>query len=504
MKFTKNHIHQHAVSTARNASRSSAASFETIYKKAKYLPNKPVATLLIRAVRADQKMQGYQFAAYFDKPTSRMQLIVASLAESDKWRICADGVLLSYHKVMAKLAWGIECKEYQTEITAETGAVDKSPALRMKAIWNKTPRAIKKYAKEIFRYIERIAEPAAARLLRVKNNKEFTLTAIATSEKTLDFVLKSKWRIIYKLDVSLPFYVPIGKTAAELDTLQDNWADRVSYLITKAHAAECTLTESTVTTFNGKKFEHQIPDSCYQVLAQDCTPELKFMVLLKKDIINEQKQITIKIADIDVDMYQKNNNVMVKVNGMDIPINNLPYQNPREKIHISRSGDGIVLHAPSFGLQEIYFDLNMCKVQVVDWMRAKTCGLCGKADGEVRQEFRTPSGHISKSAVSYGHSWILPSSSCRDSAGCQLKLESVKLDRQVNIHGQESKCYSVEPVMRCVPGCMPLRTTSISVGYHCVPASSNLERSDNIYEKSVDLKDKAEAHLACRCTPQCA
>lgn len=117
-----------------------------------------------------------------------------------------------------------------------------------------------------------------------------------------------------------------------------------------------------------------------------------------------------------------------------------------------------------------------------------------------------------------------------------MKLESVKLEKQVTLQGQESKCYSVEPVLRCLPGCMSVRTTPVRVGYHCVSAGasepqslnktelhglfpdsngftlspaadSNVNRAEgltNIFEKSVDLIEKAEAHVACRCTAQCA
>lgn len=57
------------------------------------------------------------------------------------------------------------------------------------------------------------------------------------------------------------------------------------------------------------------------------------------------------------------------------------------------------------------------QVQIVDWMRGQTCGLCGKADGEIKQEFRTPNGFLTKNPVTYAHSWILPAESCKGTSG---------------------------------------------------------------------------------------
>lgn len=72
--------------------------------QAKYLANTvaPAATIIIRAERADHTVQGYQIAAYVDKATARVQVIMANLAQNDQWRICADGVMLSSHKLMVK------------------------------------------------------------------------------------------------------------------------------------------------------------------------------------------------------------------------------------------------------------------------------------------------------------------------------------------------------------------------------------------------------------------
>ncbi|XP_076009564.1 vitellogenin-2-like [Genypterus blacodes] len=501
-----------SASSSQSSSRSSplSSSSEAIYKKAKYLAAtvRPAVTILLRAVRVDHNKQGYQIAAFYDKTARRAQLILTNLEETSKWKMCADGVMLSHNKVEAKLAWGIGCKEYATIITGETGAVGAAPALRLMVDWGKLPTAVKRYAKELPNYIERISGLTGLSLAKAKNVRtEFILIVSAPSETSLNFVMKTPRLTIYKLDVGLPINLPIGETTSELEVFQDNWASKINYMYGKAHAAECTLSDNTLTTFNKRKFNHALPDSCYQVLAQDCTAELKFMVLLKKNALPEQNQIYVKIADIDVDMYQQDNAIMLKVNGMVVPIRNLAYQHPTEQIRITKRGEGVVLRASSLGLHELYFDPTTCKIKVLDWMRGQTCGLCGKADGEIRQEFRTPNERISTHAVSFAHSWVLPAKTCQDPSGCRMKMESVKLDRQITIHGQESKCFSVEPVLRCLPGCLPLRTAPVKIGYHCVPADTNMDRYEGLnsmLDKSVDMRAEAEAHLACRCSAQCA
>lgn len=61
---------------------------------------------------------------------------------------------------------------------------------------------------------------------------------------------------------------------------------------------KCSMVGDTLTTFNNRKLEIKMPLSCYQVLAQDCTIELKFMVLLKKDRASEENHINVKISDM--------------------------------------------------------------------------------------------------------------------------------------------------------------------------------------------------------------
>ncbi|KAJ8376408.1 hypothetical protein SKAU_G00069880 [Synaphobranchus kaupii] len=539
-KFTKNHIHQHAVSKGISRARvssssssvgsrvsgkvsrsvssssssgvsrsvsssvSSAASFQAIYNKNRYLGDAvpPAMAIIVRAVRADGKMQGYQIAAYMDATAARVQVIMAALAENENWKMCADGILLSKHKAMAKIGWGAECQEYAAVVKAETGMMGASPAARMKLKWTKIPSAVKQYANKISEYIPGAALMAGINEGRPKNSAgQIKLTVAATSERTINVIMKTPRMTLYKLAVPLPIALPIGAGAAARAQLD------IAGRIAEVNGVQCSLANDTLTTFNSRRYRNEMPISCYQILAQDCTPELKFMVLMKKDPASEQHHITVKLADMDVDLYPSDSEVRMKINGKEVPTTSLPYEHPTGSIIIGQNGDGLSVYAASHGLHEVYFDRSTWKVRVVDWMKGQTCGICGKADGEVRQEFRTPSGRLTKNALSFAHSWVLPVESCRDASQCNIKQESVKLEKQMILDGQESKCYSVEPVLRCLPGCSPQRTTPVTVGFHCIPADSNVNRSEglsSIGQKTVDLKETVEAHLACRCTEECS
>uniref|UniRef100_A0A8C3G9L2 Phosvitin n=1 Tax=Cyclopterus lumpus TaxID=8103 RepID=A0A8C3G9L2_CYCLU len=426
----------------------------------------PAVTILIRALRVDRKVQGYQIAAYVNTTDARVQVIFANLEENDNWRICADGVILSDHKAMAKIAWGIECKEYDTEITAETGLVSKDPAIRLKLTWDRLPKSMMRIAKEISKYISRITKSLGVSLSKAKNiPRQIQLSVAAASDTTLNIVLKTP---------KVQFYCP-------LFTHRKCLHNTLSYPV-------CSMVKDKLTTFNNNELRVEVPQSCFQVLAQDCTEQLKFIVMLKRDEVKKQNQIH---------LYPQNNAIIVRLNSLVIPYRNLPYLHPQDYLDLLIS------------FREIEQTLNCLRflqVSVVDWMRGKICGLCGKADGEIRQEFQTPNTRLVDNAVSFAHSWVLPGTSCRDASECYMRLESVKLERQVIVYGQKSKCFSVEPVLRCLPGCVPVRTTAVNVGYHCLPADSNLNRRQlsSIFEKSIDLRETADAHLACRCTPQCA
>uniref|UniRef100_A0A8C1MAR7 Si:dkey-4c23.3 n=1 Tax=Cyprinus carpio TaxID=7962 RepID=A0A8C1MAR7_CYPCA len=454
----------------------------------------PVVAIIARVVRVDRKLLGYQLTAYLDMPTSRVQIIVVSIAVKNNWKMCADGVLLSKHNAGARIAWGAECQQYAITINAVTGHQGPSPMAYLKVKCEKVPTIITNYAKSVAEYISNAAQMTGLAISNEKNiERQIELIILVPTERTLDIIIKTP-TVSYNLMIGLLclFLTAFSKICEFADDL------------VSVELAKCSKVRNTLTTFNHKKYNYEIPLSCNQVLVQDCTSEHKFIVLIKKDDVFEHEDLNIKVADIDVDIYHQKSAVKVKMNGIEIPTNNISYQHPTGTIRIEQKGQGIALYAPGHGLQEVYYTSDQWMVYVVDWMKGQTCGLCGKADGEIRQEYTTPSGDLTKSSVSFAHSWVLPVESCRDASQCHMKLESEKLEKQVILNGQESKCYSVEPVLRCLPGCVPIRTTPVTIGYHCMSTDTNLNMFDGIYEKSVDLRETTDAHVACRCTEQCA
>uniref|UniRef100_A0A3B3DKJ2 Uncharacterized protein n=1 Tax=Oryzias melastigma TaxID=30732 RepID=A0A3B3DKJ2_ORYME len=465
-------------------------------QKNKFLDERDAAVVVsVRAVRANQKDLGYQVVVYVDKPNARLQIILSPLSESN-WKLCADGVWLSKHKITAKLAWGAECKEYSTMITGETGLVSSSPATRLRLSWEKLPSYVKLYGEKVYDYMPNKMLADLIKAKRANSTRQLSFTVVAKSEKTVELIAKTPQHTSYNMTLHLPITLPLQ----ELKTLTpfEEVIDKVHYVFVKVVAAECSFYNNTLRTFNNRRYMNKMPESCYQVLTQDCTEELKFMVLQMKDS-TRQNRFNVKIADIDIDLYPKESEVYVKVNGMVIPLTSLPYQHPTASIEIRESEEGVSVYAAGHGLHEVYVNKTSWRIKIADWMKGKTCGLCGKADGEVRQDYRSPNGRLAKNSVSFALSWILPAESCKDNTECRMKYESIQLEKNVNVHGQDSTCFSVEPVLRCLPGCSPVKTTAVNVGFKY----STWDPS-NIFDSSVDLRDSTEAHLACSCTAQCS
>ncbi|NXT03281.1 VIT2 protein, partial [Jacana jacana] len=468
----------------------------------------PVLAAVLRAIHRDEQPTGLQLVLYTDtQPTrSRAQVFVSSITESNRWKLCADASVMNSHKVLGSLKWGKDCQEYQVATQIATGKFAAYPAMQMKLQWPKVPSTVRKTARWFYSFL-----PGAAYVLGYSQRQQrgpshqATLVMALTSPRTCDVVLKLPELTIYDRAIRLPLPFPSspGTPISTLPSPEWNIFSQATLSVIESLKAHCSVFQNTITTFNGVGFNYSMPTNCYHVLVQDCSPELKFLVMIKR--LEESADLTavnIRLASHEVDMYVSNGLIQLKINGVQAPTD-APYtSNSDANMLISKEKEGLSLKAPDYGIDKLYYDGQRLEIQVAFWMAGKTCGICGKYDAEKEREYQMPSGYLAKDAVSFGQSWIISENPC--AGACKLQRKFVKIEKAVVFEKQAAKCFSVEPVLHCVEGCSATRTVPISVGFHCVPADSTLDLEGQIRlgQKSEDVVSTVSAHTACSCHQQ--
>ncbi|NWX72695.1 VIT2 protein, partial [Alca torda] len=495
------------------SSSSSSASDERItgaVSQPKFLGDSkpPVLAAVLHAIHRNEQPTGLQLVLYTDTQPmrSRIQMFVSSIPGSSRWKLCSDASVINSHKVSGSLKWGKDCQDYQIATQIATGQFAAYPAVQMKLEWPKVPSTVRTTAKWFYSFL-----PGAAYVLGYSQRQQHspshqaTLVMALTSPRTCDVVLKLPELTIYDRAIRLPLPFPSspGTPISTLPSPDWNVFYQATLSVIENLKGRCSVFQNTITTFNGVEFNYSMPTNCYHVLVQDCSPELKFLVMMKR--LEESADLTainVKLASHEVDMYVSNGLIQLKINGVQAPTD-VPYtSNSDASMLISREKEGLSLKALDYGIDKLYYDGHRLEIQVAFWMAGKTCGICGKYDAEKEREYQMPSGYLAKDAVSFGQSWIISEDPC--AGACKLQRKFVKIEKPVAFEKAAAKCFSVEPVLHCVEGCSATRTVPVSVGFHCVPADSALSMEGNIRldQKSEDVVSAVSAHTACSCQRQ--
>ncbi|XP_074954126.1 vitellogenin-2-like [Phalacrocorax aristotelis] len=468
----------------------------------------PILAAVLRAIHRNKQPTGLQLVLYADtQPTrSRIQVFVSSITGPSRWKLCADASVTNSHKVSGSLKWGEDCQDYQIAIQIATGQLAAYPAMQMKLEWPKVPSVVRTTSRWFYGFL-----PGAAYVLGYSQRQQrgpshqATLVMALTSPRTCNVVLKLAELTIYDTAIRLPVPFPSspGTPISTLPSSDWNVFSQATLSIIENLKARCSVFENTITTFNGVEFNYSMPVNCYHILVQDCSPELKFLVMMKR--LEESADFTainVRLASHEVEMYVSNGPIQLKINGVQARTE-VPYtSNSDASMLITSEKEGLSLKAPDYGIDELYYDGHRLEIQVAFWMAGKTCGICGKYDAEKNREYQMPSGYLAKDAVSFGQSWIISEDPC--AGACKLQRKFVKIQKPVAFEKAAAKCFSVEPVLRCVEGCSASTTVPISVGFHCVPADSslNLEGQMRLDQKSEDVVSTVSAHTACSCQQQ--
>ncbi|NWS24146.1 VIT2 protein, partial [Polioptila caerulea] len=504
-KFPKRKLPDDQISSSHSSARSSHASSRASWPKFLGDVKSPVLAVFLHGIRDDKKIGGLQLVVYADidsiKP--RVQVFVSNLTESSKWKLCADASVLNAHKAAAYLKWGRNCQDYKVSSELVTGQFAAHPAVQVKLEWPKVPSSVKSIAEWFYKFV-----PGAAFMLGFsekmdKNpSRQARVIVALTSPRTCDVVIKLPDITLYEKAMRLPLSLPVGPRILASELQPPTWnvfAEAPSAVLANLKA-QCSVSYNKITTFNEVQFNYTMPANCFHILAQDCSSDLKFLVMMKnaEGAVN-MKAINIKLGNHEVDMRPANGRVKLLVDGAESPTN-VSFASAGASLWIYSENQGLVLLAPAYGIDKLYFDGYTFKIQVALWMAGKMCGLCGKYDAECEQEYRMPNGYVAKDAVSFGHSWILEERPCR--GACKLRHSFVKLEKKVQLAGVESRCYSTEPVLRCTKGCSATATAPVTVGFHCLPADSATSLTDKqtkFDQKSEDMQDTVDAHIACSC-----
>ncbi|NXE75806.1 VIT1 protein, partial [Cochlearius cochlearius] len=471
----------------------------------------PGITIVAQAVRSDNRNQGYQATTYVRSDAAKVdvQLVVVQLAETN-WKACADAVILPL-KAQARLRWGKECRDYRISAVATTGQLARKPAVQLKVQWGNFPSWIKKTSTAFMQYV-----PGAALILGFSEahqrnpSHEFIVRAAATSPRTIDTVIKAPGVTLYYQAFRMPFTLPLGPspTYETRDITAWNLFPKIASQIAQEDQSTCEVSEGDFKTFDHVSHTYSFNKSCNLIVAQDCTEHPKFIITTRKvDPQSFSREVHINTTSVNITISPAtNSSLLVVCNEEPVLSHNEVSVYEKDNVKIYKDGTTVIVEAPTQGLKSVAFDGVILKVTVASWMRGKTCGVCGNNDREKHNELM-PNRKLAHSCSAFVHSWVLLEETC--SGGCKLQRSYVKLNRNPTIDGEESTCYSVDPVLKCMKDCTPIEKTSVKVGFHCFPkdtAVSLLEwqRSSDKKSASEDVVESVDADSDCTCTGDCS
>ncbi|NWW24186.1 VIT1 protein, partial [Falcunculus frontatus] len=472
----------------------------------------PGITIVAQAVRSDNRNQGYQATAYVRSDAAKVdvQLVVVQLAETN-WKACADAVILPL-KAQARLRWGKECRDYRIAAVATTGQLARKPAAQLKVQWGKLPSWIKKTSSVFMQYVPGAALVLGFSEVHQRNpSHEFIVRAAATSPRTIDTVIKAPEVTLYCQGFRLPFTLPLGPSPAyeTQDITAWNLFPEIASQIAQEDQSTCEIRERDFKTFDHVSHSYSFNKSCNLVVVQDCTEHPKFIITTRKvDPQSFSREVHINTTSANITICPaSNSSLLVACNEEQVLSHSGGSEYEKDSVKIYKNGATVTVEVPALGLKKVTFDGVNLKVTVASWMRGKTCGVCGNNDREKGNELLMPNQRLAHSCSAFVHSWVLLEETC--SGGCKLQRSYVKLNRNPTIDGEESTCYSVDPVLKCMKDCTPIEKASVKVGFHCFPketAVSLLEWQKSSDKKSAfeDVVESVDADTDCTCTGGCS
>ncbi|XP_062920863.1 vitellogenin-like isoform X2 [Mobula hypostoma] len=446
-----------------------------------------VLVVIAKAVRSDGNLQGYQLTGTVESASGRprVHLRVVELDDDSSWKMCLDASSPRPYKAKVMYRWGKNCEKYKITFQALLGYLANHPALKIQTKWASMPKG---YA-------------TGSRIFKDNPSHQITQLIALTSPRTVNTIVKLPRSTIYYQGFELPVPLHIPEPAPIVRAQGFESIAKIPHLLLTIHQNECTVTNDRVVTFDSNELNYHIPNDCFYVLTKDCTPTPAFVMLMKRAESQQTKKrikLLVSATNTVIEAYPTEDGVKLMVDSVETTLRD-EQTVLSDIITIQRNGIGITLQAPSISIESLYFDGE--KIQTaLDQMMGKTCGLCGLNNGE--KKLIMPNHEEARDVEHLFESWLCPGTSCKDD--CRVRREFVELGRIIDFEGQASRCYSVEPVQRCLAQCTPMETRSRHVNFHCVPSNRavNASTMSSFHWRATHISLPTDSHTDCTC--QCA
>ncbi|KAH7971478.1 hypothetical protein HPB49_024501 [Dermacentor silvarum] len=198
-----------------------------------------------------------------------------------------------------------------------------------------------------------------------------------------------------------------------------------------SHAAEysplyrhkyCDLQSNGVRTFDGT-LVHLPETDCYKVVARDCSPNKRFLVLARatnNPSLTKALKMFIDTTMIEILPLDGESGLVVRVDGTKVDVTpEHPYSHTSHDAELFRikkeSTKWYKLDSESYGIH-LGFGGNMLVVEVAPFYRGKLCGLCGDYNLDKDHDLTGPDGHLYNNTLDFAKSYVVPSADCHPPA----------------------------------------------------------------------------------------
>ncbi|XP_076369994.1 hemocytin-like isoform X2 [Tachypleus tridentatus] len=197
-------------------------------------------------------------------------------------------------------------------------------------------------------------------------------------------------------------------------------------------------------TFDGRLYD--FPGSCSYILAADCVDSTFSIILYhdpgcSEDVHNCRRSVGLDIGEKKYVVAPTTAGFVVTRNG--------------EQLSVPSTSDGLifqkvaqyVLIRGSLGFTLWLDDQNIVLIEITKSLFQKTCGLCGRYDDIINNDFEMTDGTVARDPVTFGNSWKVPldteGQECNDPVAERKSCRYNTVTNREQSERATEKCFSI-------------------------------------------------------------